>query len=63
LSRELWAIPFEPYAPIRKQLLKLLFLVNQKRKLAGYARIPASVLRMRREPVKVFEPRELSKAA
>lgn len=54
LARELGAIGYEPYAPIRKQLLKLLFLVNQKRKAAGYTKVPASELRMRREPVQVF---------
>jgi hypothetical protein len=54
LAGELRLLPFEPYAPIRKQFLKLLFLINQKRKAAGYARLPATVLRMCREPVKVF---------
>lgn len=54
LSKELWNIPFEPYAPVRKQLLNLLRLVNAKRDEAGYAKIPTSVLRMRRRIVKPF---------
>lgn len=56
LAEELGAIPYEPYAPVRKQLLKLLFLINQKRKVAGYKAIRADVFRYRREIVKVFEP-------
>lgn len=63
LARDLGAIRFEPYAPIRKQLLKLLFLINQKRKRAGYARIPAAVLRMRREPVPVFARERMIRTA
>jgi hypothetical protein len=54
--RELRAIPYEPYAPVRKQLLKLLFLINQKRRTAGYTKVPADVFRYRRAIVKVFEP-------
>lgn len=61
LGRELGSIPFEPYAPIRKQFLKLLFLVNQKRKQAGYARLPANVFRMVRLPVKVFDRERAAK--
>ena len=54
LSREFWSIPFEPYAPVRKQALNLLRLVNSKRESAGYAKLPASVLRMKRRIVKPF---------
>jgi hypothetical protein len=54
LSKELWNIPFEPYAPVRKQLLNLLRVVNSKRDDAGYQKIPTSVLRMRRRIVKPF---------
>jgi hypothetical protein len=53
---ELHQIPYEPYAPVRKQLLKLLFLINQKRKTAGYKKVPSDVFRYRRDIVKVFEP-------
>jgi hypothetical protein len=44
----------EPYAPVRKQLLNLLRLMNGKRQQAGFAKIPPSVLRYRREIVKPF---------
>jgi hypothetical protein len=54
LSRDLFCLRYEPYAPVRKQLLNLLRLINQKRQQAGYAKIPPSVLRYKREIVKPF---------
>lgn len=54
LTGELRAIRFEPYAPIRRQLLNLVRLINDKRQLAGYAKISARVLRFRRRIVKPF---------
>jgi hypothetical protein len=30
LRREFWNIPFEPYAPVRKQLLNLLRLIRRQ---------------------------------
>ena len=56
LAEELFSLPYEPYAPIRKQLLKLLRLVNAKRQAAGYAKVPAMCLRFKREIVRAFEP-------
>lgn len=55
LSRELYLVPFEPYAPIRRQLLNILRLVNEQRKAAGYAKLPPTVLRYQRRIVKPFE--------
>ncbi|MCA9439140.1 MAG: hypothetical protein KC978_25370, partial [Candidatus Omnitrophica bacterium] len=55
LSRELWRLPFEPYAPVRRQLLCILRAVNKKRKEAGYEVLPQSVLRFKRWRGKVFE--------
>jgi hypothetical protein len=54
LTQEFWNIPFEPYAPVRKQLLNLLRQVNTKRQEAGYAKIPATVLRLKRRIVMPF---------
>lgn len=54
LSRELYCVPYEPYAPIRKQLLNILRLVNQERSSVGLEKIPPTVLRYRREIQKVF---------
>ena len=55
LSRELYLVRFEPYAPIRRQLLNILRLVNEKRQEAGYAKLPTTVLRYKRQIVKPFE--------
>lgn len=56
LGQELYSLPYIPYAPVRKQLLKLLRLINAERQAAGYAKIPASVLQFKREIVRTFEP-------
>jgi hypothetical protein len=37
LGRELFNLPFEPYAPVRQQLLNLLRLINKARRAAGLA--------------------------
>lgn len=55
LSDELFALPYVPYAPVRKQLLKLLRLINAKRQAAGFAKIPTSCLRFKREIVRAFD--------
>jgi len=55
LVQAFWRLPFEPYAPVRRQLLNLLRLVNQLRREAGYERIPTDTLRYRRRIVKPFE--------
>ena len=58
LAREFRRIPYEPYAPVRRQLLNVLRAVNHVRKRAGYELLPPSVLRLRRRVVKPFEPLE-----
>ena len=55
LSKELCDIPFEPYAPVRKQLLNILRHVNSKRQSAGYEKIPTKVFRYKRRIVSPFE--------
>ena len=55
IAREFYQFPFEPYAPIRRQLLKLLRKVNRVRKRAGYTLLPPEVLPMRRRVVKPFK--------
>jgi hypothetical protein len=57
LAEELHSLPYEPYAPVRKQLLKLLRLINAKRQAAGYSKIAPSCLRLKRMIVKSFAPR------
>ena len=56
LTDELFSLPYEPYAPVRKQLLKLLRLINAKRQAAGYSKLPPTCLRFKREIVRSFEP-------
>ena len=54
VGRALASLPFEAYAPIRRQLLSLLGSVNRKRRAAGLDPLPWSVLRLKRRNVKVF---------
>lgn len=54
LARAFYEIPFEPYAPVRRQMLLLLRKVNQVRKRAGYQLVPAEILPFRRRVVKPF---------
>jgi hypothetical protein len=56
LARALYALPFEPYAPVRRQLLNLLRAINRVRKQAGFAPIDSSCLRMKRHIYRPFEP-------
>lgn len=54
IARELAELPFEPYAPIRRQLLELLRAVNKVRTQQAYPQIPHAVLRFRRRIVQPF---------
>ena len=46
LAREFLGLQFQPYRPVREeQLLAILRAVNQQRQIAGYQRIPYSVIR------------------
>lgn len=56
VKSELQKIQFEPYAPVRRQLLGILQGVNQARKQAGYELLGQEVFRLRRRVVRVFEP-------
>jgi hypothetical protein len=55
LEQELFNLPYVPYAPVRKQLLKLLRLINAQRQAAGFTKVPPTCLRFKREIVKAFE--------
>ena len=54
LRWELWNQPFEPYAPIRKQYLKVLRRINQVRAALGYDKLPPESIRYQRRIVKPF---------
>lgn len=58
LEKVLWNLPFEPYAPIRKQLLRVLRSVNKKRAAMGYEKLSPECIRYRRAIVKPFEALE-----
>jgi hypothetical protein len=65
LARELYAFPYEPYGPVRRQALRILYLVNKVRSGRGLEKLDWSVLRFRRQVVKPFaaakaEPRSLA---
>ncbi len=54
---------FEPYAPVRRQLVTIWNRVNVRRKLAGFELLDLSCLRLRRRIVRPFEsPRLLDVA-
>lgn len=54
IANEFAGLGFEPYAPVRRQLLSLLKAVNGERRVAGLARVPVECLRLRREVVRPF---------
>ncbi|MCZ6652617.1 MAG: hypothetical protein O7D91_06270 [Planctomycetota bacterium] len=54
LTTEFQRIPFEPYAPVRRQFLNILRAVNRERKKAGYEPVGLGALRLSRGPVKPF---------
>lgn len=54
LAGELFRLPYEPYAPIRRQQLRLLRLINEKRQRAGFEKLPSTVLRYKRRIVSPF---------
>jgi len=54
LENQLASLPFEPYAPIRSQLLILVRHINERRKAAGFEPISESCLRLHRRIIKPF---------
>lgn len=63
LSYELRRVPFEPYAPVRRQLLNILRAVNRARKVAGLEVVATSALRLSRKGVKPFAEPGLKEVA
>lgn len=54
LASEFLDLHFQPYRPVREQLLAILRAVNRERHLAGFQRIPYSVIRFKRRIVRAF---------
>lgn len=59
IADELRSLPFEPYAPIRRQLFIILRAVNRARRAAGFQPVPWTALRLRRRIVRPFESLEV----
>ena len=55
MAEEFGMLRFEPYAPVRRQLVNLLRAVNRVRKQAGFEPVPPSCLRLKRKIYKPFE--------
>lgn len=55
LEREFWNLPFEAYAPVRRQFVTMFKAVNNRRAIAGMEALDMSCLRLRRRIVKPFE--------
>ena len=53
---ELASLPFEPYAPVRSQLLVFLRAINLARKQAGLSAISRFSVRLKRRIYRPFEP-------
>lgn len=62
LAAELANLPFEPYAPVRQQLLNVVRYINRRREIAGLDPIGFSVLRYRRRIVRPFGTVEMTPA-
>lgn len=62
LEAQLRALPFEPYAPVRSQLLQLVRAVSRRRREAGLDPVSPRCLRLHRRIVRPFDdppsPRE-----
>jgi len=59
LAAEFAGVGFQPYAPVRVQLLNIWRAVNRARAIAGFDRVPIEAVPWRRRILKPFgEPRE-----
>jgi hypothetical protein len=52
--KELQMMPFEPYAPVRRQMLNILRAINRSRRTAGLGPVPVEAVRLRRRILKPF---------
>lgn len=55
LAMAFYRAPFEPYAPVRRQLLNIWRAVNQARRRANRSPVPIEALPLRRRIVRPFE--------
>jgi len=62
LEREFWNLPFEAYAPVRRQFVTMFKAVNERRATAGLEALHISCLRLRRQIVRPFELGQVAEA-
>ena len=55
---ELLKLPFEPYAPVRRQMFNIIRAVNRARLKAGFEPVPIEYLRLKRHVLKPFVEKE-----
>lgn len=55
LALAFYRFPFEPYAPVRRQMLNILRAVNEARKPLSYRLVPTEVIPFRRRIVRPFD--------
>jgi len=58
IREEFRSLPFEPYAPVRRQFLNILRAINRTRRHRGLGPVPVEALRLRRHIVKPFMDEE-----
>lgn len=61
LGQLFYELPFEPYAPIRRQIAAIWAEVNRRRKRQQLPPVPVEVLPFRTKSVKVFEPNRVKR--
>jgi hypothetical protein len=54
LALAFYEVPFEPYAPVRRQLLRILRAVNAARQAAGWRKVPVEALPLKRRIARPF---------
>lgn len=54
IRKELQMMPFEAYAPVRRQMLNILRAINRSRRTAGLGPVPIEAVRLRRRVLKPF---------
>jgi hypothetical protein len=60
LAQMFYEFPFEPYAPIRRQMFSILKVVNSARRSNRFGVVPCEVLPLKKYSVKVFVPRQVT---
>ena len=54
IAKRMYWVPFEPFAPVRQQMMSILREVNRARKHVGYDPVPFEAIRLRRKNIPAF---------